>query len=441
MMPHDLNWLDFLTEADDPTGAPGGVAPQQQGTPPGPPLQGASDPANNSGPPKGNPPQQDQGPGPDQTDDPQAPEVPADQPGQQGFETWKRNFMKLAIKGDPAEMMLSLNSMRDQPSQNFELPQKRFLDDNHMILAFRQNPLIAKASTEIRKNLKQQLDRNQPAVSVMTYLYGTLSNMYQEQPLIRDVFLKFVGFHAPKAELHRKFIAALLGAVQEGGGGTAHDLRYSEKEYSIPISTRFYSEFGNVNLCDWALQKRDPEKYLPDSDQEKLNTDGTPEEKQVIRRRVVVSSICDRLKNRSFLMHITTLDGNVYHFGWDVSEGLMGGFREGKLVVRSKGPNDADAMYNDQGDLVSLVDVVMYYLKPTGETDENGRPKTREVPFLERRDGQLYLTASLETMRDLANGLTGFFFKEDPFTGNPSDIRNVMRAIPSLEEMLLRPSS
>lgn len=421
-MPIDLNWYFWEDESQ-----PQGGQPQ--------PLQGASDPAPQ--PVAQQPPAQAQGGDTDDpAGDPPAPDLPA---GQQpvGFESWKRGFMKLAIKGDPTEMLTNLQPVRDQPG--LELPQRKFLDDNHDILKFRQNPLISAASAEVRKLIKQQLDRNSPAVSVMSNLYSVLSSMYTESPLLREVFLKLTGHHANKAEYHRKFLAGLLGAVQEGGGGSKHDLRYSEKEYSIPISTRFYGEFGNITLTDWALQKSDPEKYLSDAEQERLQ-DGSPEERQVLRRRIVVSSIADALKNRAFLIHVATADGNIYHLGWDASEGLMGGYREGKLVVRGKGPNDADAMYNDDGDLVSLVDIVVHYMKQTGQTDENGRPETRPVPFIERKDGRLYLTASLETMRDLANGLSGFFFQEDPFNGNPSDLRAITRAVPSLEEILLRNS-
>ncbi len=57
---------------------------------------------------------------------------------------------------------------------------------------------------------------------------------------------------------------------------------------------------------------------------------------------------------------------------------------------------------------------------------------------MERRDGTLYVNAQLETIRDVSTGMQGIFFKEIPFTGNPSDIKGVMRSVPNLEEILMR---
>jgi hypothetical protein len=350
------------------------------------------------------------------------------------YNTWEQQFFKMAVKGDTVEMMDHVQYMRN--SDGLEAPQKKFVEDNWQILVLRQHANVEKASQSIRKLLKQGLDRNSPGVSVMQHMTTTLSQM--ETPLLRKVFIKLGYLFGMKQDLHRKYLSALLGAIQTGGGGSDADIVYAEKDYSIRCFTRFATQFGEISLGKWSLLQDDPERYLSDPEQERL-AEGSPEEKQVLRRRIVIESIAERFKERSFLLHVVVPDGTVYAIGWDMTECLLAGYKEGKLIVRSRTGEDTEAMIDDDGSIVPLLDLNVFYLKETGDTDENGRPVTKEVPFMERRDGTLYLVAALETVRDVfSGGLTGCFFNENPYSGNPSDLREIGRAIPNIEEILMR---
>lgn len=431
----DINWMMWNEAGEQPpaTGAgtplPGGMPADTQ-VPDGgdqPPLMGSE---GMGATPPGQPDQQHPDPG--TPDMPEEYPQPQQSPGTQ-FEAWKKEFYRLAIKGEPMEMLNSLAKVREL--DNLEIPQRRFVDDNFHILRFRQNPVIAEASGSIRKMIGDSLDRNRPGSAVMQYVYSAVTE--GKTPQLREIMAKFPAFHGTRGDYHRKYVASLLGAVQVGGGGSGNDLLYSGKDFSINISTRFYQEFGRIQLIDWALQKRDPEIVLSDSEREKLE-DGSPEEKQVLRRRIVIESISRRLEGRSFLINVVETEGLAYYMGWDASEGLLSGYNEGKIVVRSKGPSDSEAMIDAQGDIVPVVNIDIFYLKDTGQTDEGGRPKFKEVPFMSRIDGQLYLTAAKETLRDLATGMSGLFFQEDPWVGQPQDLKLLQRSIPSLEEILMR---
>lgn len=370
----------------------------------------------------------------DVTQDPPAPDMPADPSQDQDYNAWEQQFFKLAAKGDPAEMMEHVQPMRD--AVGLEAPQRKFVEDNWQVLVLRQNANIDKASKEVRKLLKQGLDRNAPGATAMQHLSAVLEQA--DTPALRDVFIKLTCLFGMKADLHRKFLAALFGAIQTGGGGSDADISYAEKDFSVRAFTRFGTQFGEISLGKWSLQKDDPDRYLAEPELERLS-DGSPEEKQVLRRRVVIESIAERFKERSFLIHVVSPDGTIYGLGWDMAEGLLDGYRDGKLIVRSRSGGDAEAMIDDEGAIVPLLDLNVYYLKETGETDETGRPRVKEVPFIERRDGTLYLVATLETVRDVfSGGMTGAFFKETPFAGNPSDLQAVARAIPNIEEILMR---
>lgn len=412
-----------LPGTGDPAQQPGGSQPENE-----PALQSAGQ----NSPPGPNP--DDQGGSEDVTQEPQAPEGMDDENQDQDFSTWRKEFFKLAIKGDPVEMMNNLDPIRDQTG--LTAPQRKFVEDNWNILVLRQNANIDKACKEVRKLIKQNLDRNNPAVSIMQHMTNVLEE--SDTPQLRDVYIKLAGLYGLKSDLHRKYMAALTGSIQMGGGGSGEDLAYSERDFSIRFNTRFGTQFGEISLGKWSLQQDDPDRYLQEAELERLS-DGSPEEKQVLRRRIVIESISDRFKNRAFLIHVVSPDeGAIYCCGWDMADSLLAGYKEGKIIVRSRDASDSEAMIDDEGSIVPLLDLSILYLKETGSSDENGRPKTKEVPFMERRDGTLYLNAQLETIRDVSTGMQGIFFKEIPFNGNPSDIKGIMRSVPNLEEILMR---
>ncbi len=374
--------VDFWIEADEamaggPPGAqPGMGSPAQQpggGQPEaGPALQGAGQ---NSPPVPGQDDQNDDG-GEDVTQEPQAPEGmdDEDQNQNQDFATWKKGFFKLAVKGDPVEMMNNLEPIREQTG--LTAPQRKFVEDNWNILVLRQNANIDKACKEIRKLIKQNLDRNNPAVSIMQHMTNVLEE--SSTPQLRDVYIKLAGLYGLKSDLHRKYMAALTGSIQMGGGGSGEDLAYSERDFSIRFNTRFGTQFGEISVGKWSLQQDDPERYLQEAELERLS-DGSPEEKQVLRRRIVIESIAERFKNRAFLIHVVSPDeGAIYCCGWDMADSLLAGYKEGKIIVRSRDASDSEAMIDDEGSIVPLLDLSILYLKETGDSDENGKPRQKK---------------------------------------------------------------
>jgi hypothetical protein len=364
----------------------------------------------------------------DITDDPHHPDMPESE-DDKDFEDWRNELFKLSVKGEAQEMVDSLKKMRDR---DLDPTQRKFVEDNLHIQWFRQDDNIATLSRIIRKSIKQQLDKNYPATSIMQHIISAL----QEKPQLMEIFYKLPGFYGMKGDLHRKFIAAILCAVQIGGGGSREDMVLNEKDYSINISTRFSTEWGEVALGKWALQVDDPDRYLEEPELARLK-DGAPEERTVLRHRVVLSSIAERFKTRAFIIHVANTDGSVHNLAWDLGDSILSGYRDGKLVVRTKSSEASEGMIDDDGNVIPISDLVIRYVKETGKRDDAGVPHKKEVEFMERINGMLYLTADIETIRDMTN-MQGVFFHELPFTGNPSDLNNFRRCIPSLTELLMR---
>ena len=417
----------YLTEDDGPKNAPDGGVPTET---PGFNSPGGANPS------VANPPGQQQSQQqpeqePEQDDpsqDPQAPDTGEDD-GEEDFETWQANFFELSIKGDTNEMLDAINQIRDR---QLKASQRRFVEDNMQLLLLRQDANFDKCSKEIRKLINQELDRNNPSVSVMQHIMNTL----QAYPVVQNIFIKLAGQGGLKAELHRRMVGALLGAVQLGGGPGSDkpDLIFAAQDYTIDVSTRLQTTWGDLPIGKWTLQEDDAEQILSEPELERLY-DGSPEEKRVHRRRVCLESVASKYSKRAFLTHIVdTEDGTIHALALDLAELLRNGYKEGNLVVRKRKSRMQDAMIDDDGEIIPIFSYAVNFK----EESEDGESSTKEVTFMEQRDGMLYLTAEQQTIQEVAGGMPGIFYTSVPYNGNPSDIPAILRCAPSTVEILMR---
>ena len=374
-------------------------------------------------------PQTQQNDMPDISGDPQHPDMP-EEIDEKDFEQWKDSYFKESIKGDVQNQIQMIRQVRDLDLEPYP---RKFVEDNLQICFLMEQPNIEQASKEIRKLVKDDIDQNNPSVSVVNHIDDTLKTM----PELNNVFIKLKGLLGSKADLHRKFIASIIGGVQVGTGGNNEDVIFNEKEYSVRLSTRYNDKWGKVDLGKWALREDDPERYLTEPEQHRLE-EGSPEEKDVLRRRIIMESISELFKKRGFLVNVVGQDGTIYTLGWDLSGSLKSAYSEGKLIVRTIQSDNSEAMIDDKGSIIPFVDVKIKYVKQAGGVDEDGKPAKEEHDFMERIDGMLFLTAQFHILKEAASSFSGIVLKETPYTGNPSDLRVLMRCVPNASEMLLR---
>lgn len=361
--------------------------------------------------------------------EPREPDMPKDSKISD-FGSWKNKFFKESIKNDVGTLLQMINNIREGDLSTY---QKKFVEDNLQIVFLRQNSNINKASGEMRKKIREDLDMANPGVSLSNHFSSTLSSM----PELINTFIRISGYYSNKADLHRKYIASLLGAIQVGSGAQQEDIVYNEKTFSIRISTRFNSKFGLVDVGRWSLQQDDPQKYLADAELEKLDS-GAPEEKRVLRHRIIVESIATSFEKRVFLVNVLADNGTLYFVGMDLSNILRSGYDSGVLTVSTFQNDASEALFDFDGNLTTLQDIKIQYQKESGEMDENGNPLKDKTEFLVKRDGILFVNASLETLMDASGSVNGLSVKELPYNGNPSDLVNLTRCVASVPEQILR---
>jgi len=361
--------------------------------------------------------------------EPKEPDMPKDNKVSD-FSSWKNKFFKESIKNDVGTLVQMIMQIRDGELSTY---QKKFIEDNLQVCFLRQNANINKASGEMRKKIRDDLDMANPAVSLVNHYTTTLSSM----PELVNTFIRISGYYSNKADLHRKYLASLIGAIQVGSGAQQEDIIYNEKTFSIRISTRFNSKFGSIDVGRWVLQQDDPQKYLSDPELEKLDG-GAPEEKKVFRHRVIIESIATSFEKRVFIVNVLADNGTLYFVGMDLSNILRSGYDNGVLSVSTFQNDASEALFDAEGNLVTLQDLKIQYQKETGEMDENGNPLKDRTEFLVKRDGVIFINASLETLQDAAGNVNGLSVKELPFNGNPSDLQNLIRCVASTPELVLR---
>ena len=440
MTPKELReWLHeenrLLIEIDSPPDAQAGAGgmPPTGAQPAGMPGAGAGGPPESGSDPAGGPPagakgEKEEKPE-DISQDPQAPDMP-DGKDPEDFERWKNNYLKESIKGDAQKLIDMIHDVRDLDLDSYP---RKFVEDNLQVQFLRQNANIEKASKEIRKLIREQLDQNNPSVSLVNHVF----NVLQQQPDLGNVFIKLEGLHGMKGDLHRKYLAALLGGVHVGSGGNNEDVIYNDKEYSIRLSTRMNARWGMVDIGRWALKEDDPERYLSEPELKRLD-EGSPEEKDVLRRRVVMESIADYFRKRAFIANVVNKDGTVYMLGWDLSNSLRAAYTDGKLIVKTTSAENSEAMIDDEGAIIPFVEMKILYKRETGKLDEDGKPETEEHEFMVRRDGMLFLSAQYQIIKEAASSFQGIVLKEIPYKGNPNDLKTLTRCIPSADEILTR---
>jgi hypothetical protein len=256
-------------------------------------------------------------------------------------------------------------------------------------------------------------------------------------PVLNETFIRMMGYSGNKGELHRKFVAALTGSVQVSSGPDKENIIFNEREYSIKMSTRLNAEWGDIALGSWSLREDDPGRYLSEPELKRLS-EGSPEERDVLRRRIVVESIAKQFEEQSFVINVVNDAGVIYHLGWDMSNALRGAYSDGKVVVKTVKSENSEAMISDDGQIVPMIDLKIFLVKDTDGQDRFGNPEKEEIEFMERRNGTLFLTASAATMKDAAQIMQGTELRELPYPGNPSDLKALKRCVYSTHDLLMR---
>jgi len=277
-----------------------------------------------------------------------------------------------------------------------------------------------------------------------TELYSVVSSEIEPYKAITDCLVKLPAFYSMKSDLYRKAMGAMMNGVQIGSGGSLEDLfiPLGEDGVGIKVCTRCYTDFGNIQIGKWNLQFNDPENFLSDAELQKLNNTGSPEEKEVLRKRVVVESIAENFKDKVYLCMIVDPNmGERHEIGFNFAELMRDGWKNGYISIEFKASvGKGEAGVQVDGELIDLQEVQIDYIKENADKlDEEGKPVKEHVELMEVKNGFLYVTVMGDEFTNFANDAqAGLFYSSKPFDSGPEELLKVQRCVPDIKEILLK---
>lgn len=297
---------------------------------------------------------------------------------------------------------------------------------------------------ENEENLNVRDNSNQLGDITGTELYSIISEYVEQSTTITEMFLKLPSFYSMKADLFRKSICSLTNGIQIGSGGTLEDIfiPIAENGVGIKVCTRCYTSFSNIQIGKWAIQFNDPENFLSDSELEKLNNSGSPEEKEVLRKRIVIESIANHFQDKIYIILVVDPEnGRRHELGFNFAELLRDGWKNGYLSVHfrpSVGRGEAGVQVD--GELIDLQEIQIDYLqKNPDKLDEEGMPTTENIELMKLNNGYLYLTILEEHFNNFSNDAQrGLFYQMKDFDRDSESLEVIQKCIPDIKEILLK---
>jgi hypothetical protein len=433
--------------------------------------------------------------------EPEPEEIPEETPESEiepaiNFDEEKIDYMDLAVQSKYGEMTDKLLEMRDIPG--LTPGQYKFIEDNIQVLSLARDVDFAEARKKIYKQIKDSIGQlaepaeEQPAEEEPTEspvpeqepesipapespeqvppkegidnsdlktisegneelgeisgveIYSIISEEIERYEEIKNSMIKLPSFYSMKADLYRKMICAVSNGVQIGSGGTLEDIfiPLAEGGVGVKLCTRCYTDFGNIEIGEWSVKFNDPEKYLAEEELEKLNVSGSPEEKEILRKRVVIESVADKFTDKVYIILIVSPeDGSRTEIGFNFSKLLKQGWQNGIISVEFKANiGKGQAAIDVDGQLIDLQDIIIDYIHENpDELDEEGRPVKEKIEFIRQKSGSLYVTITREEFDLFINeSVEGLFHQTKHPEFDKGQLTVIQRCVPDIKEILLK---
>ena len=439
-----------------------------------------------------------QNPAPVAMEPPPQEEVPQEKPQEEiDFEIEKIDYLDMSLKQKNDEMMDKLLEMRN--IQSLSPGQYKFITDNIQVLSLARDVDFNDARKSIYKRIKETFgdiaepvqdeeipdtqtqdvadqetampQTSQPEEVPTPYqgtesvdyihknlhevneelgsisgveIYSIISEEIERYNTIIETLIKLPSFYAMKADLFRKIICAVSNGTQIGSGGSLEDvfIPLAEGGVGIKLCTRIYTDFGNIEIGKWSPKINDPETFLSDEELERLNNSGSPEEKEILKKRVMIESISTAFADKIYLMLICKPEsGERIEVGFNLSELVKTGWQNGTITIDFKANiGKGQATLDLEGNLIELQNIVVSYIKDNNDKlDSNGKPLKEHIELLKLKNGVLYIVSNEEEFFDFTSiNSEGIFYNKKQSDLDIEKIQTIQNCVPDIKEILLK---
>lgn len=292
-------------------------------------------------------------------------------------------------------------------------------------------------------NVISEQEDVQIEIGIAVDLYAIISEEIERFETITNSIIKLPNFYSLKNEMFRKIICALCNGVQISSGGTLEDIFIPifKNGSGLKVCTRSATSFGNIEIGKWNPQFNDPELFLSKPELNKLQT-GSPEEKDVLRKRIIIESISNKFNDRLYIIVIVNQNNGIRkEIGINFDSLLKSGWQNGILSPEfHAGVGQGDAALTVNGEFIDLQIIGINYIKTNSdELDEEGLPVKEKIEFAIQKDGRLYITIKEEDFNSFVQDISdGVFYSEKPFDKDQKQLKDIMLCTPDIKEILLK---
>lgn len=305
---------------------------------------------------------------------------------------------------------------------------RTFIAANLSAITLLDESVVVEAQKKIR--------RGKAADKTAEELVAAMEQELTERKELAEAVQRISALGSNRGNSWRQLVAALCGgAVVPGpiGGEVQVPIGSKKRGEILILRPQAYLGWGAVDLGKVGLTSESPTEYLGGEEQTKLGS-GAPEERRVLRNRMVIEAIADQLGGGVYALLVVEQSGS-WHTAYFDSEMFREAYEQGTITVIEPYPQPGGVLaFDADGNIVntaawglSLID------KNSGVVDPaTGEKKFDAVQVAESKGERLVYTGDGEQLAELGSSVY-----DHSWTGEPKDLESIRRSVPSARETIM----
>lgn len=301
--------------------------------------------------------------------------------------------------------------------------QRNFIEINRSTASLLEETIFLNIQKSIVKSIREDT------------LWETMYDFFDSIPEMNAAIQRLPMLGPDKNNLYRQIGAALTrGVVVPGVQGG--EVLFFDKEKEIKRSIfQAYSDWGYMKLGKINIKRDSLKEYLTGDEIQKIEK-GSPEEKRVLRNRLVIEAIASQLGGITYSILVIDPDSG----NWDAltfdSEWFRSAYEAGQItVIESFEDPDGNLYIDDDYDLVSVNNWGIALLSNEDRAEnQTGERVVVKNPIAVLDGTDFIFTISKENAKKLEMDVREFLWKQ----GDVESLREIQKKIPNAKEKIMK---
>ena len=264
------------------------------------------------------------------------------------FTVQQLEYLNLLFRNKSEQYAAHLAKMRELDPSLLTPSRRRFIDDNLSVASMLLEASVADFSRKFKTKIK--------AAGSFSEAWDDVGSILESNRDLGEAFFKLGRLGAARADAARKLIAALASGAQIGSGGDGPDIIIPTEKNGkgVWLGIKAGVNWSNIEIARWQLSADDPGRYLDEVEAQRLEN-GSPEERAVIRKRLVVESVSAALSDYEVLIIVANPDGTWEELCFTPSTFIKDAFQQGTVTVIEIQDDGSGSSFTSDGKIASCV--------------------------------------------------------------------------------------